>query len=197
MTPRIVMAVSSMDRPIHLLGTLTQFSVQTDPNWELHILQDGPNPAIREIVRAVDTSGKFVLHELPKAGYWGFPHREAFIQSQPSSTDTWICLTNDDNYYAPVFVEYMRQIATRPHVGMVMCDFATRNRKWNVIESKPEFDHILMGAFMVRMDVAQAVKFRDYSDVFSDSRWVEDLRDHLCEIGLQIARIPHVLFVHN
>lgn len=190
------MAVSSMNRPVHLLSTLAQFVVQSDPNWEVHVLQDGPNPHIRDIVDSF-SHPQITLHELPKAGYWGFPHREAFIaQRAPSATD-WVCLTNDDNYYAPCFVEKMRKAALGASTAMIMCDFSTRNREWGVIEVKPEFDHILMGAFAVRMDIAQQVKFRNYADIFSDSRWVEDLREHIASMGMHIVRIPSVMFVHN
>jgi len=183
------------ERVLPLQTLVNCFMVQTDPRWELHIIHDGPAPAaVRNVVFNVDS--RILFYETPtRQGKYGHPNRRLMLQKIQATTDDYILITNDDNYYVPDFVRQFMAIGTNG-TGMIYCDTLHNYFNYDVLKSQLRIGYIDMGAFVVRADVAKAVGFTSDEHV-ADGVYCEACAAYCSSNKLRILYIPKTLFVHN
>jgi hypothetical protein len=104
-------------------------------------------------------------------------------------------MTNDDNYYVPVFIEEMLQKATRT-VGIVSCNTVHSHFQYKVHESKLVESGIDMGAFIVRYPIAKAIGFK-YDDFSADGKYAVECAEACRCNRFDTVHISKPLFIHN
>jgi glycosyltransferase involved in cell wall biosynthesis len=178
------------------------FLAQTLQNFKLIVLHDGYDQTMHQILSefkernpsAVD----FVFSEV-RYNDWGHTLRDIGIQM--AETD-YLLITNDDNYYCPVFVENMFAAIDAYQADIVLCDMIHSHNQpggrpqpaYSLFQTAPKRCAIDIGCFIARTELAKAVGFRDKSHD-GDATYFEDLVKLKSDI--RIAKVPHVLFVHN
>lgn len=175
------------------------FFVQSDPRWNLFIIHDGPPPA--DLVKMIefyrDPRIKFEFTEKVN-GSWGHPNRRMMLRKMPHSRKDFILITNDDNYYVPLFVEMMMTQARKEanNTGIVYCNTVHNYTKYDVLETRLKRGSVDMGSFIVRSDVARKVGFN--SDEFdADGIYAEECAQYCSKMKLKLVHIRKALFVHN
>jgi hypothetical protein len=183
------------ERPISMCGLIDSLLVQTNPNWELTIVHDyKASDSVWDVIWKHDDARIIFTETETRTQNYGHLNRRAMLEGMELSDD-FILMTNDDNYYVPVFVEYfIREIAE--DVGMVYCDSAHSHFEYNLHKTKIQVDHIDIGSFIVRVDIAKEVGFNGV-EFNADGYYAESCLAACKEKGLREVYIPKPLFVHN
>jgi hypothetical protein len=185
------------ERPIAMRGLIDSFLLQTNPNWELMIVYDGPVPgSIWDTIDLYeDDRVLFDSTETRTQNYGHINRRETLENMTGYTEDDFLLMTNDDNYYVPVFVDYfLKEI--KEDIGMVYCDSVHSHFEYAHHKTKIAVDHIDIGSFIVRVDVAKAVGFKGV-EFNADGYYAENCFDECQRRGLREVYIPKPLFVHN
>lgn len=160
---------------------------QRDPNWELVIVHDGPNPMYDEWIRGFRDSRIHLICSAYRMGLWGHPLRDTCIRN---ASGEYVCVTNADNYYTPNFVgEVLKTI--HGHDGCHV-DMLHSHHGWLHLVAHLEYCKIDTGAFIVRTEIAKAVGWPSYE---KDSDW--DYIQRCMKITKDIVRVPYTCLIHN
>ena len=191
-TLKILVVAYQRVLPLQIL--INCFRVQTDPRWEMHIIHDGPAPA--EVKNIIPDDERVNFYETKhRMKNYGHPNRRYLLQNVAAGPNDFILITNDDNYYVPMFVQFMRSEA-KLGVGIVYNDCLHNYYAYDVLKSKMQINHIDMGSFIVRADVAKAVGFT--SDAFhADGIYAEACAGYCNCHSLAIKYVPKPLMIHN
>lgn len=184
-------------RPIQLRMFIDSFLLQTNQNWVLHIVHDG-NPSI-EIEKVINSyEDKRILFTSTKTvnGNYGHPNRKLMLETIIARGNDYVLITNEDNYYVPVFVEYMLNEADHKSVGIVYCNTIHSFFGYTLHNSRLVERHIDCGAFVVRCDVAKKVGFNGIHHS-ADGEYAQECKRISDNYGLKIIKIEKPLFIHN
>lgn len=195
MTKIKVMSVA-YERPVSMRILMDCFLVQTNPNWSLTIIHDGnASDNIHNIVALYDDP-RIIYKESPERYQtYGHPNRKIFLSELEGVHNSFILLTNDDNYYVPVFVqEILNKCVTG--VGMVYWDTVHSHFGYDILKSEIKVDRIDIGSFVVREDVAHATGFNNFA-FNGDGHYAVACAMRCRDAGLKIIYIPKPLFIHN
>ena len=184
------------ERPIRMRVLINSFVLQTNPNWELNIIHDGKaSQSVRDAISLYDDDRIRFFESEQRNQCYGHPNRKMMLDKMPTSNEDFVLLTNDDNYYVPVFVEYMlREINS--HVGMVYCDSVHSHFKYIHHRTQIRVDHIDIGSFIVRLDIAKKIGFTGVA-FNSDGVYAVRCYDLCRKLGLGATYIAKPLFIHN
>jgi len=191
---KIKIIVVSYRRPLHLRILIDCFRVQTDENWEMHIIHDGPAPDDVKEILPDDPRVIFYESEV-RLGKYGHPNRRYMLDHVKMNTDDYVLITNDDNYYVPEYVNYMRR-AIGVGVGVVYHDCLHNYYSYEVLKAKMEINYIDMGSFIVRADIAKKIRFTS-NEFHADGIYAEAVADHCNKNNLKMIYLPRPLFIHN
>ena len=186
--------VVAYQRVLPLRIMIDCFRVQTDPHWEMHVIHDGPAP--EEIKQLMPDDKRVIFYETrQRLKNYGHPNRRYLLNNVQAGTNDFILITNDDNYYVPEYVSYVRKAAAAD-VGIVYNDCLHNYYKYDVLKAKMQTNFIDMGSFIVRADAAKAVGFT--SDAFhADGIYAEACALYCVNHNLKVQYIPKALFIHN
>ena len=178
------------------------FLAQTLQNFRILVMHDGPDARMRDILlefrerhpAVVDFRFSDVRHN-----DWGHSNRAAGLQL----VDTpFVLLTNDDNYYCPLFCEWMFNAIHENKADIAMCDMLHSHNTpggrpqppYRYFETGPKRLSLDIGCFIARTELAKRAGFRDKSHD-GDATYFEDL----LRVGgeVRFTKVPHALFVHN
>lgn len=197
---KLYVIVIAYKRSIALRGLIDSFVMQINPHWILTMVHDGPAPEdVQDTMKLYDNDKRICWFDTEKQpGDYGHANRRAMLRMLEGDTDDFVLITNDDNYYVPGFVEYVfREVVnSRQKVGMVYCDFLHHRFEWDVVNALPKLNHIDMGAFVVRLSLAQEVGFI-HNEPHADGLFAEECDAACKNKRLRVIHIPKVLFVHN
>ena len=185
------------ERVIPLEILVRSFMVQTNPNWVLHVVYDGPTPP--EILNIKvpfkdDKRVRFYESE-ERYGCYGHPNRRSMLQTIETEKGDFVLLTNDDNYYVPVFVEYMLGIVKKK-TGIVMCNTVHSHAGYDINFSELRENSIDIGAFIVREDIAKTTGF-NHDHFSADGTYAEECHRNCLKFGSIAVKINKALFIHN
>ena len=183
------------ERPIAMRGLIDSFILQTNPAWELNIIHDGPAPKniMDTIALYNDERVKFKCSATRTQNY-GHVNRKMMLDSMRKSED-FLLMTNDDNYYTPVFVEYMLR-ECKPDVGFVYCDSVHSHFHYNHHNTKIQEHWIDIGSFIVKLNVAKQTGFNNVT-WSADGVYAEECLANCKKLGLRDVYIPKPIFIHN
>lgn len=177
------------------------FLIQTNPDWVLHIIYDGPAPEkILDIIEPFthghrkDNRIHFYQSEERYQAY-GHPNRRSMLQSVQCDPHDFILLSNDDNYYVPVFIEKMIE-AIKSNTGIVYCNTVHSHMQYDINVSELKENFIDIGAFIVRADVAKHTGF-NHDHFSADGRYAEECYGTCVSKGLKAIKIHKPYFIHN
>jgi hypothetical protein len=117
------------------------------------------------------------------------------LQELCGEPDDYVLITNDDNQYVPVFVEYMLKCCGE-NVGFVTCDTIHNYFGYDILASEIKVGAIDMGSFIVKLDVAKAVGFNHMENV-ADGMYAVECANECQKRGLSVKGIRKPLFIHN
>lgn len=188
---------AAYQRAIPLRILVDSFVVQTNPNWELHVIHDGQAPEdVLEIMKMYPEEKRVTFYQTPERnGFWGMPNRKFMLQRMYGDPDDFVLITNDDNYYVPLFVEYMLK-EVKPGVGIVYCNTVHSGFHYVVHPSSLREGYIDMGAFIVRLNIAQKVGFNHQHET-ADGAYAEECAKYCAANGFRTVHIPKPIWVHN
>jgi hypothetical protein len=193
---KIHVMLMAFQRVIPLRLVIDCFVLQTDHNWIMSIVHDGPAPEdVLKIIAGYDYI-PFAFYETPQVnGSWGFPNRNMMLKKACPEDAEWILFCADDSYYVPRFVEYMLEEA-KDDVGIVYCDMVHSHLGHSLLPAELKVNHIDMGAFIVRTTLAKEVGFNHISFA-ADGLFAEECAKRCDELNLRTVHIPKPLFCHN
>ena len=203
MNPWITIIVVAYERYLHLPIMIHAFLTQTNPNWKMVILHDGPNPSHHDMVAPfIEKYNNISYHQSKKRfNDYGHSLREWAINE---FIDTpWALITNDDNYYVPTFLSECDSIIKHHQSAeFIMFDCLMNTVNNNSIHKKnyqvqytlPKIAGIDMGSFIVKSDLLKNVGFKSKM-LTADGILVENILNQYP--NLNIFKINQALFVHN
>lgn len=175
-----------------LQALVHSLKAQTHQKTYVHIVHDGLYAGGRPaLLPNVYDAGFFATEK--RAGEFGHPHRQAAVDWLRDNDCDWIGLTNQDNYYAPTYLEWMLWTADQSKALLVYCDFVHSHKRWKPIDARPVRGKLDLGGFLVHESLAAKVKFDKFTfagDADYFERLVKAARG-------RVAKVSATLFVHN
>lgn len=183
-------------RPTEIRRLVYDFLCQTNKQWSLRIIHDGPPPVdVRNFIMSLKDPRIELDYTKKINGFWGHPNRAMMLQDTQGDKEDYVLITNDDNQYVPMFIHKMFEHCG-PKVGMVYCDCVHNGLDYNVLQSRIKVGWIDMGSFIVKLDLAKKVGFNHTVEV-ADGIYAEECAAECRKRGLMIVGIPRPLFIHN
>lgn len=200
--------MKNTERKLHIICTvykkalelglfINSFLVQTNPNWVLHFVHDGP--ATDEIKTIISNckDNRVMFQETKKVnGHYGHPNRNLLLNSIVVKDTDYILITNEDNYYVPVFVEYMLKETVGKSVGIVYCNMVHSYLKYSILNTRLIKNKIDCGSFIVLASVAKKAGFNEIVHN-ADGIYLEECKRISDNNGMQSIKIEKPLFIHN
>jgi len=200
--PELTVVCVSYKRYVQIPVLIHSFLSQTVQSYKLLILHDGPDERMRLLLEPyrLQYPGKIeVVFTEQRYNDYGHSLRDMGIRM----VDTpYLLITNDDNYYAPKFVEFMVPPMKARQADIAMCDMIHSHDhpgcrpqpSYRPFETRPARGSVDIGCFIARTDWAQRVGFRDKSHD-GDATYFEDLL--ACAEKPTVLKVERTLFVHN
>ncbi len=172
-----------------LMCLLYSLRAQTYRNWEAVVVHDGPAPsaALRLLTHLSDGRVRF-LETQERKNQFGHPWRKWGIDL---ARGAYLGLSNDDNYYAPTYFEWMLSELQRTGADVVHCNMVHSHRKWAPIKSQPKRGFVDAGNWIARAELA---KQTPWTDMGFAGDWT--YFSALAASG-RVAKVDGHLFVHN
>jgi len=178
--------------------SIGSFLLQTNPNWEMLIVHDGPAPkVVHKIMDRYkdDPRIKFTC-TLKRNGKYGHINRRYFLNSLVADENDWVLLSNSDNYYCPQFVSQMMEATKKENAGFIYSDTIHSHLNYGYHRSRLFEGGLDMGCFIVRADISKFVGFT-HDDFSADGFYAESCAKECARRGLVAYHIARALFVHN
>ena len=182
-------------RRVHALFCLIEsFRAQTWTNWKLLLVHDGPILVDKSLLLSrIQGDPKIELIETKeRKNDHGHSHRPMAIEKL--SSHPWLMLTNDDNYYMPVFLEWLLATGNSAKVSVVYCDMIHSHKQWKAMPTNFRYRHLDLGGFIVRSSLAKQVPFTSVN-FNADGDWIDRLAAKATKRS--IRKVNATLFCHN
>lgn len=190
---------TAYNRPIQLRMFIDGMLLQTCPTWRLYIIYDGPAPETIKSVMALYHDSRISFTETPTVnGAYGHPNRRSQLSKLPLNHTDFVLITNEDNYYVPKFIQIMLPMARAlsRKIAMVYCNTVHSYLEYGVLDTQLKVDHIDMGSFIVRVDVAKKVGFVN-TNLSADGTYAVSCAKFCKRVNLSIIKHSKPLFIHN
>jgi hypothetical protein len=175
-----------------LRSLLWSLEAQTYPHWRAVVVHDGPLPA-RLAGLPENLSRKFprvTMAVTPKRlGQSGHPHRHAWACKTEGE---FVGFTNQDNYYAPVYLEWTVSKLVVEKADLAYCDMVHSHQLWRPFTTAPKPGRIDLGCYLARRGLVAATPWTDHS-FRGDGTYFEQLAKR----ARKVVKVPATLFVHN
>lgn len=193
-------------RPKKIPVLIHSFLCQSLQNWKLHIIHDGYDAEVDEVLRPYAQKYPEISYEFTPTRFDDYGHSLRAIGIERADTE-FLLITNDDNYYVPEFLRLMFEEIHAKHLDMLLCDMVHSHLKvaagnmsytadqYGYFPTAPRKFMVDIGCFIVRTELARRVGFRDKSFV-GDGTFVEDILE-ACGDSIRVGKLDKVLFVHN
>lgn len=167
---------------------ISSLLMQTNPNWRLLLIHDGPG----NIEPIPNDERITVTYTEARRGNWGHSYRAEYLQKVESE---FLAITNNDNYHAPVYVEYLLKAFRPGIVGAYCSDMVHSYNGWQVIPCRLERGYIDCAGMLLRTKEAQAVGWNDIVSHSADWFFFADL---IKRYGPdRFVKVKGCLLVHN
>jgi hypothetical protein len=195
--PRVGVAVAAYlnddaDGRLHhaLLALVHSIHAQTYRHVVMTVVHDGPYTGtqrhlFQDVMSFVETE--------TRTQKFGHPHRQAAVEHLLGVDCDWILLTNQDNYYAPVFLEALLAEAQKLKVPFVYCDFVRSHQMWMPFTTRAKKGHLDLGGFLAHKSIVSKIKF-DKATFNADGDYIERL---VQAARARVAKVSATLYVHN
>lgn len=176
---------------------VASIQAQTYGDWLVHITHDGPAPkdaGTKALIAWLTSDSRVRWLETPeRKQQFGHPYRQKAVEYLARAGCVWVGLTNDDNFYAPIWFEWALSLACLGRVcDLVYCDLVHSHRLWKPMVTRPKYKHLDLGGLLVKASLALKVPF-DKTTFNADGDWI----DRLAKKARNIQKVDAVLFTHN
>jgi hypothetical protein len=172
---------------------ISSLILQTHENWELILIHDGPNETGLKS-HITDNRIKYIETK-ERVGNWGHSLRAWAINE--FELGEYLVISNADNYYTPVFLEYMLKGFKKSHTAVATyCEKMIHSYKaWDVISTKLEKGYLDCGGVVVKSAIAKEVGWNDVSEHSADWLYFADIATKYS--WRNFISVKGCLFVHN
>lgn len=184
--------IVAYNRPNELKTIINCFKSQTNQNFKVTIIHDGPNDQLyKELLNEnyLTDQYKFITTE-NRANEFGHNLRDLGLKKYVDLE--WVLLTNDDNYYCPVFVD--KVLKEINYYDVICFNMIHSHQNYSPFKSEFKYCGIDIGSFIVKSEIAKKVGF-NHRDFCADGRFVEEIKNFYP--NLKIKYLPEYLFIHN
>lgn len=174
---------------------------QTEKNWRLTVIHDGPNDEFVSIMNQYkERSPTQIYFHQTISRFNDYGHSLRDIGLNIAEGD-YVLLTNADNYFIPKAIEFLNVEITKHQPDVVIYNMIhSHDQNWgpaySLLDTKYAPSHIDVSAAIVKTGLAKAVGFRDKS-FNGDATYFVDIANHKAPAMLNVVKIKRVLFVHN
>lgn len=177
---------------------------QTEKNWVLTVIHDGPSAEFEMIMATFEAQApQRVFHKTTELRHKDYGHTLRDIGLK-SVTGDYVLLTNADNYFIPKAVEFMNEALNQNDADVVIFNMIhSHNRPggrnlppYSYFESNYAPRSIDISAAIVKSELARMAGFRDKTHD-GDVTYFGDIVNMKAPLPLSILKIPRVLLVHN
>lgn len=161
---------------------IAAMKMQTHKNWELVLIHDGKadfeNGLELKMISERENGNIKIIETPERQGKYGHPNRKWALENLDKLSDaSYVVITNSDNYYPPVFLEYMLKGFQKSHTAVATyCDAMIHSYKaWQQIPVRFEKGFIDCGGVMVKREVAMEVGWRDTESHSADWTYFSDI----------------------
>lgn len=185
--------IPTYNRPYHLLTMIGSILSQSNSNWKIHVICDGPCDGYDDIKQIFSKFDKIKFTEITGPNKdWGHTPRQYGLDN---CNEEWIVMSGDDNYYAPNFVdEFFSHI--NDSINFIYCDMIHNHFKYSYFNSEPKINKIDIGNFATRTKFAKQIIFNK-GNYGADGEFVEEYISRFCKEPNSIKKINQALYVHN
>lgn len=141
------------DRPDNLRHLIACLRLQTNPRWELLVLDQTPRAACLAPVQEVEALGERRLqwYSVPHFGDHGQTVKYGYTIK---ARGEYVCYPCDDGYYVPIFVQDMVSYARMNKWDMIYCNFLLDEMvnltRYQAYDVAPVIGRVDGGGFIVK-----------------------------------------------
>lgn len=197
--PLVGMVIATYRQSYCLRALIASLQAQTYGNFVCLVIHDGPaDDSIRAFQPTNDP--RFVWIETEKrANAFGHNLRQlGFDRLLDKYRARYVCTTNGDGYYVPVYFEAMVHRLQSTKSDLVFCNLVhshERNGKlWQEMITQPKRGHVDLGCWMADAGLVQATPWTDFS--FAGD-WTHFERMAKRAGPSKMAKVDMTLYVHN
>lgn len=178
-------------------AVITSLIMQTNPNWKLKLIHDGKpeDTFIQDYINRMDDSRIEYIETDKHYGSWGHQIRADYLQKVDSK---YVVITNPDNYYTPVFIEYCLRafnVNNGTTVAAYSQQIAHSYKAWGILNCRVERGYIDCGSVMLKTAEVAKVGWKEIKDHSSDWFFFNDIYK---TYGVKsFVPVPGLLFIHN
>ena len=188
--------IPTYNRTEHLVTILGSLMAQTSDRWRAHVVVDGPP---EETITRLKQIESFFNDERIQWTYlkvrwndWGHTPRQIGVDR---STEQWVVMTGEDNYYTPIFVqEVLKDLTPKVHFIYTNMVHNWTNKQYIPISCELRLGAIDMGCYVTKTKNAKQIRLKTDKE-WADWYFVEDYLKQFPE-G-KTKKIDKVLYVHN
>lgn len=175
-------------------AVISSLIMQTFKDWKLILIHDGPGTGeVKAYVELLNDDRIEYTETETHRGAWGHSIRSEWINKVESE---YLVITNPDNYYVPVFLEYMlKPLQLNPSMIASYCTYMVHSYKaWVTQQCFLQRGHIDCGGVVLRTEAAQLVGWKSLEH---SADWLF-FNDIVNRYGARKwAPVKGTLFVHN
>jgi hypothetical protein len=174
---------------------VASLQAQTYGRWRCLVVHDGPcEEGLRAEARRLAEDKRVTFQETEKrVKQFGHPHRQKAIDHLLEAGCSWLGLTNGDNYYCPVYFEWMLSRALRTRSLFAYCDMVHSHKLWSPFKTEPRYRKLDLGAWLAAAEVVRKVKFNK-SDFAADGDYINRLVE---ASQRRVVKVGATLYTHN
>ena len=187
MKPILDIIVVTYDQNHELKCFIESILAQTEENWRMLVIHDGPSVQFGKIMEAYldDPRIDYMLTD-KRYNDWGHSLRKIGVERLGDSEYTLV--TNADNYYAPVFIKEM----CHRKADLVYCDLVHSHWGYQARESRLRRRAVDCGNVIIRTELLKRVGWNHF-DYAADWHVIEEC----LETEATVQKVNACLFVHN
>lgn len=190
---KIEFVIPTYNRPNHLAAILWSLMAQSSPDWIAHVVSDcSPAGTLDTVKRMFADEQRIRFTDLPtRSNDWGHTPRNHGLHT---ATEELVCMTGEDNYYMPTFVEEVISVMKHDVVNMVFTDFVHNwGTEYIYVPSLIAYSHIDIGNVVFRTEHAGQMSL-DPKHFSADWYMIES---YLHTYPGKPFHLKKVLYVHN
>jgi glycosyltransferase involved in cell wall biosynthesis len=188
--------IPTYNRTDLLMTCISSIVAQTNPNWKIRVVADGPDEDTKEklswIANYYEEESRIKWTVLDQRyNDWGHTPRQIGLDN---ATEEWVIMTGEDNYYVPEFVDIMLNEGTNQH--FVYCDMVHNwiNKEYIPVKTKLNLGAIDIGCFMAKTNLAQKIKLQT-TEEWADWYFVQEFMNKFKHAKMK--KVNKILYVHN
>jgi hypothetical protein len=191
----LVIASYVVDDPRRIdaqLSLLYCLRAQTYRNWQAVVVHDGPDGGRLDRVRKAmaDDERIRVVAAPERKQCFGHPWRLWAVKK--CTTGEYVGMANEDNWYAPVYLEALLHELVNLGGDFAYCDMVHSHKEWKPLETRPVRGRIDVGGWIAARVLVTNTPWTDM-DFAGDATYIQALTGK----ARNIRKVKAHLFVHN